>query len=174
MSRFFQRSRRLPEGFSTHPAPTPSSQTIAASPPEWTAAAEPSHAWGLKSEASETEYEAAENFCQQHPLEPPKFIDSRLVDQLLNEGAAVWQIDVPSSPRFRGEVRNTNAEINISTSTECGDFCLMSNIPIIAGQYSRHGQYGVYYELTVNRMDPEGVVVIGMFFGIPLMNPVVD
>ena len=166
MSRFFKKSKWQSGVFSSPDGLPPSSQTFMAPPPEWTAAAEPSHDWGLKSEATETEYEDAEFFCKQNPLEPPKFVDSRLVDQIRDERAAAWKIEAPSSHRFRGDIRNTKSSVNISTSTECEDFCLISNLPIIAGHYSRHSQHGVYYEITVNRMDSKAVVAIGTFSNI--------
>ncbi|KAF8581039.1 hypothetical protein K439DRAFT_1414762 [Ramaria rubella] len=130
----------------------------AAAPPEWTAAVEPSHNWGLKNEASKINYETAEEFCTIHPVTLPKFLDSRLVDQIR---AASWHLEEPSSSRFKGHVKNSSNHIFITTYSDCEDFSLLSNLPIIAGQYNRNGQYGVYYEVTVNRMDPDAVVALG-------------
>jgi hypothetical protein len=158
MSRWFHRSHKEPVSYAPPPGPPPSQ----AAPPEWTAAVEPSHDWGLKNEAPETEFEAAERFCEHHLPDPAKFLDSRIVDQIRDERAAAWQLELPPSSRFKGSVRNTKDTIYISTHEKCQDVCLLSNLPILAGHYSRVGQSGVYYEITVDRMDSDAVVALGM------------
>ena len=86
---------------------------------------------------------------------------------------AAWHIEVPDSHRFRGGI-NYRSGINISTLTNCKDICLLSNLPIIAGHYNWYGQYGVYYEITVNRMDSDAVVAIGMLSQTCNKYPIVD
>jgi len=159
MSKWFHRSRKEPILYAPPPGPPPPQFTTA--PPEWSAAAEPSYNWGLKNEAPEAEYEAAESFCNHYPPEPPKFLDSRLVDQIRDERASAWQIEPPSSSRFRGSVRNNKGTICIETEARCQDVCLLSNLPLLAGHYSRQGQSGVYYEIVVDRMDSDAVVALG-------------
>ena len=49
----------------------------------------------------------------------------------------------------------------IITEKSCGDTCLFSNLPIMAGLYEIQGKHGVYYEVLVKKMD--GIIAIGGF-----------
>lgn len=136
-------------------------------PPAWTPAAEPSRAFGLKNEAPEDEYEAAEAFCLANPVYAPRFLPSSDVERIREEGCKAWTLLPPTLSRFRGSVRDVPAGrdakgpkvVEVLTERGCGDTCLMSNYPLMAGLYDVQGKEGVYYEVTVLQM--EGVVAIG-------------
>jgi hypothetical protein len=68
--------------------------------------------------------------------------------------------------RFSGNILNDNkggpGRVKVQTTARCGDVCLMSDLPILAGQYGTFGKTGVYYEALIHRM--EGTIAIGVFF----------
>ncbi|KAJ3556441.1 hypothetical protein NM688_g2028 [Phlebia brevispora] len=145
---------------------TPSRRTPEQAPPEWTPAPEQSHDWGLFHEATDSEFQSAEAFCAQHPVEPPKLLPSNQVERIDEEGCRAWTIEHPRSSRFTGQIVRAGAEktaavTRIATTNACGDVCLFSNLPIMAGLYEIHGKSGVYYEITVKKM--RGIIAIGEF-----------
>ncbi|KAH7915442.1 hypothetical protein BJ138DRAFT_1141744 [Hygrophoropsis aurantiaca] len=129
-------------------------------PPGWAPAPEPSRIHGLFHEATEDEYEQAEAFIAKHPVEPPKFLPSHVVEQIATNGCKVWNIINPPTSRFSGSIQDRDkGGIKIATSASCKDVCLMSDLPIMAGLYDIKGKFGVYYEVTIDRMD--GIIAIG-------------
>lgn len=133
-------------------------------PPAWTVAAESSYRDGLKHEASEKDYEDAETFCQAHPIDSPKFLESHLVDRIKTEGASAWQLASQSLCRLRGSATVHQGQcIHVTSRPDCADTCLISDLPIIAGQYSTQDQLGVYFEITVQHMDENATVALGKF-----------
>jgi len=161
----------MPSWFGSHKnKENPSSQPSQRAPPAWSAAAEQSHRFGLKYEATEDSYESGISFCQEYPLLRPMLVDSVTVDFVNLRKAEVWKINDPQYPGFRGQVYNG---LRIVTDPQCQDTCLISNWPIIGGYYSRLGMKGVYYEITVNVMDPDsdGVVSFGMYISLKKIIP---
>lgn len=137
-------------------------------PPEWTPAAEESRKDGLYNEAPEDEFEEAERFCEANPVDPPRFLASYDVDHIRASGARAWGLVQPSLTRFRGKVLNVDAErkggkkvVEVITERGCGDTCVLSNFPILGGVYDIQGKEGVYFEVTMLKM--EGIVAIGTF-----------
>ncbi|OCB89094.1 hypothetical protein A7U60_g3778 [Sanghuangporus baumii] len=149
-----------------------------APPPEWAPASEPSSTYGMKNEAPEDEYEAAEEFCEQNPPDSPRFLPSADVDRIREIGCKGWTLVPPKLSRFKGhitEIRTVRGKessssytsgeksgpkvIEIVTEKGCGDSCVLSNYPIMAGLYDIQGKEGVYYEVTILQMD--GVIAIG-------------
>jgi Ran-binding protein 9/10 len=154
---------RLRQGFSSNNSgPTTASVE---SPPEWTPAPEISHQFGLVNEATEDEYTAAEEFCARNPVDPPRLLPSDVIDRINSEASAAWTFDGPASQRFVGHIERvttgTQTVIRIETRRECASVCLLSNLPIMAALCDIQGKHGVYYEVTVKRMD--GIVAIGDF-----------
>lgn len=49
--------------------------------------------------------------------------------------------------------------VYVSTDRKCREVCLMSDLPILGGLYDIQGKEGVYYEITINKMD--GIIAIG-------------
>jgi len=47
----------------------------------------------------------------------------------------------------------------VVTDRFCGDVCIFSNLPIIAGLYDTKGKQGIYYEVVIRTM--RGIVAIG-------------
>ena len=76
-------------------------------------------------------------------------------------GAKAWEMQVPTTPRFKGTISRTEYGTTlIRTQRECRETTLLSNLPIMGGLYDvPRDMEGVYFEITVNRM--EGVVAIG-------------
>ncbi|EIN04402.1 hypothetical protein PUNSTDRAFT_76230 [Punctularia strigosozonata HHB-11173 SS5] len=81
---------------------------VNAPPPEWTAAPEQSYADGLYNEASDADYEAAEQFCSDHPPDLPKLLPSHAIDRISAVGCAAWGLDWPNSRRFIGRISNAS------------------------------------------------------------------
>jgi Ran-binding protein 9/10 len=133
-------------------------------PPEWTAALERPHTYGLRNEATDDEYESAERFCQRNPLETPKLLPSQVVDRIAEEGCRLWTLEYPVSARFAGCItardEKSNGITKVVTERQCGDICLMSNLPIMAGLYDIQGKSGIYYEICIQKM--EGIIAIGL------------
>jgi Ran-binding protein 9/10 len=141
--------------------PKPKSADV---PPAWTPAVQQSHIFGLYNEATDDDFESAERFCSQHPLEAPRLLSSDLVERIEAEGCRMWNIDVPRTPRFVGRVvvggeKGKQAVSKVETGKKCRDSCLFSNLPLIAGLYEVQGKTGIYYEVMVKKMD--GIVAIG-------------
>lgn len=93
-------------------------------------------------------------------------------------GCRAWSIEWPSSLRFAGTIQNCRVreeekkgdvdksksksafgKIYVDTEKKCRETCLMSDLPILAGLYDIQGKDGVYYEVTITRMD--GIIAIG-------------
>ncbi|OSC97506.1 hypothetical protein PYCCODRAFT_1454894 [Trametes coccinea BRFM310] len=147
-------------------APPPGPPPAFSAPPEWRPAPEASHTTGLYADAPDDEYEAAEQFCRQHLVEPPKLLASHVVERIDALGCRAWGLEVPSTPRFRGSVRNVGGDdkgglgvVRVVTDKACKDVALLSDLPILAGLYDVHGKLGVYYEVKILRMD--GLVAVG-------------
>lgn len=133
-------------------------------PPAWTPAPEESHLYGQYNEANEGEFEAAETYCEHHPVVPPKLLSSDMVERIEVEGGRAWNMEVPRTPRFVGRVMDGGEKgkagvCRITTEKKCRDVCLLSNLPIMAGLYVTQGKTGVYFEVLVKKMG--GVVAIG-------------
>lgn len=138
-------------------------------PPEWAPAPEVSHQYGLRNEASNDDYEAAEDFCNRYPLEPPRLLPSEVVDHINAVGNKAWRLEHPRTSRFVGSVHNPgesksdDAVVRVKTSSKCQDTCLLSDLPILAGLYDVKGKQGVYYEVEILEMnvDAGGFVAVG-------------
>ena len=128
-----------------------------------------SHQDGLSNEASEAHFEAAEKFCSKYPPEQPRLLDSRVVDDIRTQGGAAWGL-IPSGP-FVGTVFNQvkvhdgGLVTRVTTRNDQDDCCLLSNLPIVAGQYYIPLNGGVYYEITVEAMtNSHSVIAIGAVY----------
>ncbi|KAI0632267.1 hypothetical protein C8Q77DRAFT_1060520 [Trametes polyzona] len=138
-----------------------------APPPEWQPAPETSYTDGLYADASRDEYESAQRFCAENPPEPPRLLSSAAVERIDAIGCRAWQLEVPRTPRFRGQIYNPGADakggnasvVRVVTEAACEDVCILSDLPILAGLYDVHGKLGVYYEVKILRMD--GLIAIG-------------
>ncbi|KAH9477001.1 Protein ssh4 [Psilocybe cubensis] len=134
-------------------------------PPEWAPAPGETHYRGKVHEAPGREYDDAESFCEQIPLDPPRLVPSGAVDRINEVGCAAWGIDTPTSSRFVGRIvnisdsKNASKTVTVETDRKCQDVSLFSNLPIIAGLYGIQGKTGVYYEICINKMD--GIIAIG-------------
>ncbi|KAG6861858.1 hypothetical protein C0995_011155 [Termitomyces sp. Mi166 len=134
-------------------------------PPEWAPAPETS--FGLKNEASEEEFEAAEEFCATYPVEPPRLLSTNVIERINTVGCKVWGLETPHLNRFIGSIRNPEDAKNgdtvarVETTHECGDTCILTNYPLVAGLYEIQGKQGVYYEVTIIEMIEEGFVAVG-------------
>lgn len=142
----------------------PAFQPPSGPPPGWTPAPERSHTWGLRNEATDDEFASAEAFCQRHPVEAPKLLSSELVDRIEAEGCRLWTIEHPGSDtRFDGQIQHSGEKgpgiTRVVTSEKCGDVCLLSNLPLLAGLYDVQGKQGVYYEVCIRKMD--GIIAMG-------------
>jgi Ran-binding protein 9/10 len=139
-------------------------------PPGWTAAPERSHVYGLYNEATYVESEAAEQFCRNHPPDPPKLLPSHIVDRITELGCLAWGLEWPNTHRFAGRVTNISEHksggatvVCVSTEEACADACLLSDLPIAAGLYDTRGKTGVYFEVIIGSLGPNGVIAIGMW-----------
>jgi hypothetical protein len=138
-------------------------------PPEWQPAQEQPHQFGLYHEASDEDYVNAEAFCQQYPEMPPRLLPSMALDTIAQTGCRAWGLSTPQLDRFRGTISNpaTREEkstiapvVYVETQEGCKDVCLLSDLPILPGLYESKGKEGVYYEITVRKM--EGIIAIGI------------
>lgn len=159
---WFKNMSHRPHGQNTTSSHIP---TDNAAPPEWTPAPERPHVYGLYNEATDDEYESAERFCRQYPIEPPRLLSSDIVERIDAEGCKLWALESPRSPRFVGRVEIAGEKrgglTRVITEKRCGDVCLMSNLPILAGLYEIQGKSGIYYEVCIRRM--EGIIAIGEY-----------
>jgi hypothetical protein len=128
-------------------------------PPGWAPAPELSHQKGLWNEALEHEYEEALRFCEQCPSHPPKLLPSDVIERINKGGCKAWSIELPDSSRFEGKVKSRQAAVDIETKSSCKDVSLFSDLPLMAGLYDIQGKAGVYYEVTIHKM--EGIIAIG-------------
>ncbi|KAJ2935437.1 hypothetical protein H1R20_g1655, partial [Candolleomyces eurysporus] len=148
-----------------HDGNNASSSSAGGAPPEWSAAPEISHKWGKWNEAPDDEYQAGEDFCNENPVMAPRILPSHVVDKINSVGCKAWGVQYPTSPRFSGQIRNTDEAkggpvvVAITTNEECKDVCLLSDLPILAGLYDIHGKQGVYYEVLIQKM--VGFVAVG-------------
>ncbi|KAF8966898.1 hypothetical protein BDZ97DRAFT_1805781 [Flammula alnicola] len=160
---FFKTLKKSFAGSSYSQSSDSSQHQVAPPPPQWAPAPEESHKYGKWNEAPEEEYEAAEAFCQEYPLHPPRLLPSDVVDKINEIGCKAWGIEVPISPRFVGHVQNDSkggpGVITVRTAPECKDVCLLSDLPIIAGLYDIQGKVGIYYEIYIAKMD--GIIALG-------------
>ena len=132
-------------------------------PPEWTPAPEHTHTLGLYSEATENDYESAEQFCNTYPVEGAKLLPSYVVDRINSEGCKAWKLQWPAT-RFVGEIKDSgekggDSTILVKTKKECKDVCILSDLPLMAGRYDIQGKLGVYYEVKIHKM--KGIIAIG-------------
>ena len=144
---------------------SPSRYPVNDAPPAWTPAPEHPHTYGLFNEATDDEYESAEQFCRNHPIETPKLLTSDVVERIAIDGCRLWALESPSkSSRFIGRVEiggeKSSGLTRVTTEKKCGDVCLMSNLPLLAGLYELQGKSGIYYEVCIRRMN--GIIAIGM------------
>ncbi|KAG7094305.1 hypothetical protein E1B28_007907 [Marasmius oreades] len=139
-----------------------------AEPPGWAPAQETVHQWGLYNESSEEDYQAAIDFCLRYPLQPPRLVPSNALDVIRQEGSRAWGIQIPSQEirRFSGKITNISLKgapvVIVETDDRCGSFCLMSDLPIMAGLYDVSRQNGVYFEVKIVKMfPPQSYLAIG-------------
>ncbi|KAJ3935577.1 MAG: hypothetical protein NXY57DRAFT_460114, partial [Lentinula lateritia] len=130
-------------------------------PPEWAPAPEASYTHGHYNEATDQEFQDGISFCLEHPLYPASLVPSRFVDRIKLEGAKVWGLEIPQDRfRFSGGVNNISPDskgqnlVHVTTEKHCQDYCLLSNLPIVAGLYDTSGREGVYYEVIIHEMNP--------------------
>lgn len=142
-----------------------SDHTALPPPPSWTPAPETSYPHGLFNEAPEEECDLASEFCTTFPPESPRLLPSSEIERIAIEKCTAWGLLHPSD-RFVGHVQNqrkmpdgTGVVTNVVTTLDCKDCCLISNLPLMAGQYHIPRDGGVYYEVTIQKM--EGVIAIG-------------
>ncbi|KAG6845421.1 hypothetical protein H0H87_009328 [Tephrocybe sp. NHM501043] len=134
-------------------------------PPEWAPAPEISHQFGLINEAERDDYEAAKAFCETTVTRDPRLISTHVIERIKAVGCRAWGLDIPRIDRFKGEIHNPEdakdglGVVHVETFPECGDTCLMSNLPLVAGMYDYKGKLGAYYEIKVIEMDSEGGVI---------------
>jgi hypothetical protein len=132
-------------------------------PPAWTPALEPSRRDGLYEDAPVGEFEAAESWCEDNPPYPPRLLPSYVIKQINAEGCAAWNIEHPTSSRFSGSVsqrkKGSGMVISVNTRPQCKSYCLMSDIPIMAGLYDARGKQGVYYEIRIISL--QGIIALG-------------
>jgi hypothetical protein len=123
------------------------------------------NAHGKYSDAPDDEYQAAESFCHTYPPYPPQLVPSHIIDNITSLGGKAWGLSYPTLNRFSGSILNptdskgSSGVVKVTTTPVCGDVCLMSNLPILAGLYGIKAKTGVYYEVLINRMD--GLIAIG-------------
>ncbi|TDL22139.1 hypothetical protein BD410DRAFT_770650 [Rickenella mellea] len=142
----------------------PSSEAL----PAWAPAAGESLKDGKFSDAPEYEYREAEKWCRRVPVASAAPIPAYLIDRINAEGCKAWDIVQPSPhSRFRGFIQNIQGHkeggpkvVHVHSAKDCGDYCLMSNLPLMAGMYGIQGKEGVYYEVQVRQM--QGTIAIGM------------
>jgi hypothetical protein len=136
-------------------------------PPAWAPATEASHIEGMYSDAPEAEAAAAVEFCNTNPVETPRLLPSDVVERINAVGIRAWGIEYPRTPRFVGHISASPSEskgglgvVKVSTDGEkCRDTCLLSDLPLSAGLYNAGGKLGIYYEITIHRM--EGTIALG-------------
>lgn len=92
------------------------------------------------------------------------------MDRLNTEGCKVWEIEVPTTPNFSGQIRNpekggraiihvvSRSQVISRSDQEDPDTCLLSNLPIMGGLYDVQGKSGIYYEILIRQA---GVIAIG-------------
>jgi hypothetical protein len=131
------------------------------------------HQLGLYNEATDQDYAEGQKFFGdgRNPRQPPRLLPSDAVDRINALGCKAWGLDSPTfyypynQHRFSGIIQNPNdtkggsGMINVMTFAQCGDVCLLSNLPIMAGMYDIQGKTGVYYEVLIEKMN--GVIAIG-------------
>jgi hypothetical protein len=93
------------------------------------------------------------------------------VDRINALGCKAWGLESPSFDypysrhRFSGFIQNLNDKkgglglIDVETYAQCEDVCLLSDLPIMAGLYDIQGKTGVYFEVSIEKMN--GVIAIG-------------
>ncbi|PBK69071.1 hypothetical protein ARMSODRAFT_957385 [Armillaria solidipes] len=137
-------------------------------PPQWSAAPEVPYEYGLYNEAPGQEYDDAEEFCDKYPVQPPRIMPSYVVDKISNNGSRSWGIDIPPpGSRFSGTIYNIDPKpdskapsvVRVRTNKKCLDYCLFSDLPVMAGLYETPGKVGFYYEILIHRMD--GFIAVG-------------
>ncbi|KAL4081153.1 hypothetical protein J3A83DRAFT_4205234 [Scleroderma citrinum] len=135
-------------------------------PPEWAPAPEQSHMCGLFNEASEYQFAAAERFCSTYPPDQPRILDSRVVDDIRSQKGAAWGLTQPVTfaGTIDGQIKAHGGGVvtRVTTRRNQGDCCLLSSLPIVAGQYHIPRNGGVYYEIVVETMEgADSIIAIG-------------
>lgn len=150
-----------------------SKQVPSGAPPEWTPAVEQSSTYGVFNEASDESYEKALDFCRRNPVESSAILPSHTLSDIADNGCLEWRIQPDNSSHVSVNSSEKGRLSHIRSRATCPDTCLLSNLPIIAGQYHFPNDGGVYYEIIVHKMtNPTkgGVVVIGMNFFRPFQS----
>jgi len=133
------------------------------SPPEWSPAPERSYDHGLRNDAPEDEFKAAEAWCQKYPVDRPRLLSSDTVERINSMGCRAWGLELPSSSRFSGRIENDvkggPAVVRVQTTQQCQDVSILSDLPLMAGLYDIQGKSGVYYEILIHQM--YGFIAIG-------------
>lgn len=121
------------------------------------------HKDGKWNDAPKQEFDAAERFCNEYSLEPPKLLPSDVIDRIKATGCKAWGMETPITPRFSGHIQNDSkggrGVVTIQTASNCKDVCLLSDLPIISGLYDIQGKTGIYYEISISDMN--GVIAVG-------------
>jgi hypothetical protein len=134
-------------------------------PPEWTPAVEQSNTYGLLNEASDESYQKAQDFCERYPVESSALLPSHTLEDVAGNGCLEWRIKASNSPHVSVNPSGKDGLSLIRSGADCPDTCLLSNLPLVAGQCQFPNDGGVYYEIAVHKMiDPTkgGVIAIGM------------
>ncbi|KAJ7028416.1 hypothetical protein C8F04DRAFT_1188600 [Mycena alexandri] len=178
-----------PQAYNPPPGPPPSPQhyrppsgpppSLSLAPPGYAPAAGQSHETS-ESNATLGDYETADLFCRQHPkISPAKVFPPNYKDFDVDEWGLVLskdptrergmtsisvEFDKPSfgGPNHRLVLTNRNPETRVAHYRNRGDACLISNLPIIAGQYSNAHKRGVYFEITIRELRENGTLALGM------------
>lgn len=159
--------KKLKEHEHKHPSDSSHhSSHPSAAPPEWAPAPEHSHDYGLFSDAPEADLHAGAAFCDAHPVDAPRLLPSDVVERIEALGCRAWGLSYPPFPEFTGRIgvspgesKGGAAVVRVETQEGCRDACVFSDLPISAGLYDTRGKAGVYFEVTVRRM--EGTIAIG-------------
>ncbi|KIJ17574.1 hypothetical protein PAXINDRAFT_9518 [Paxillus involutus ATCC 200175] len=141
-------------------------------PPEWTSAPQQSHVYGRFNEASEEDCDRADAFCSLNGIESARLLPSSDIECITVQRCTAWELEFQQTDlsfrqrqTFDGKIDNLSkndargATIKVETTKECKDCCVISNLPLIAGLYYRPSDGGVYYELTIQKMN--GVIALG-------------
>lgn len=95
-----------------------------------------------------------------------------MVEQITSDGCKAWGLEIPPpGSRFSGAVHNIQKDskkapviVRVQTDKHCKDYCLLGDLPIMAGYYDIPGKAGAYYEILIHKMPTEpgkGLISIG-------------
>ncbi|KAJ6544639.1 hypothetical protein DFH09DRAFT_1173019 [Mycena vulgaris] len=161
------------------PGPPPPSSLP---PPVWAPASGQSHEESERN-ASLTEYETANSFCERNPtillarIFPPDHkhfsVDRWGLVSLSTMGLPIPDPGFTSihvemenwTPKPLRPILDPDSSRRIGHCANRGDTCFISNLPIIAGQYSVTRKRGAYFEITIHAMprdSDKGTIALGI------------